>query len=370
MQLNVTPVPFLDLSEEFHALEEEWQAAISEIGACGRYILGPNVQAFEKEFAEYNGNQFAISVANGTDALYLSLRALGIGPGDEVITSPFTFFASSEVIDQAGATPVFADIDEHSFCLDSQHVRRNITDRTRAILPVHIFGHPSDMTSIMAIAAEHQLPVIEDCAQAFGASVGDHKVGNIGTVGCYSFYPTKVLGCYGDGGMITSNDESLLEHIGRLKNHGAVAPFMHSEIGMNSRLDEIQAALLRIKLRKADDDIARRRKIAARYTELLADTDVITPSLPDNGAHVFNLYTVKLQSRDAVRQHLTDSQVASSQCYPTPLHLQEVYQHLGYKAGDLPVSEALSSQTLSLPVFPAMTDEQIQRVVAVLKEAL
>ena len=364
------PVPFLDLSAQYKSLEAEWLAAIRETGARGSFILGPHTQALEKEFAEYVGVKHAIAAANGTDSLFLSLRALGIGKGDEVVTTPFTFFASAETIDMAGATPVFADILPGSLCLDPASVRARITAKAKAIVTVHIFGHPSEMSEIMEIAKQHRLAVVEDCAQSFGALHNGKVVGSIGDTGSFSFYPTKVLGCYGDGGMVTTNSDAVNEHIRRLRNHGAVKPFVHTEIGMNSRLDEVQAAVLRIKLRHIKDDIAGRQKVAAEYTRRLAGSPVETPSLPRNGTHVFNLYTVRVPKRDAVRQALTDAQIGSSQCYPQGLHLQEVYKHLGYKPGSLPACEHACTETLSLPVYPGMPLDHIERVCEVLLAAV
>lgn len=364
------PVPFLDLSAQYRALEAEWLAAIRETGARGSFILGPHTQAFEKEFAEAVGVKHAIGVANGTDSLYLLLRAHGIGPGDEVITTPFTFFASAETISLVGATPVFADIREEGFCLDPASVRAKIAAKTKAILPVHIFGHPAEMNELMAIARERRLVVIEDCAQAYGASHDGKTVGSIGDGGSFSFYPTKVLGCYGDGGMITTNSDAINEHIRRLRNHGALKPFLHVEIGMNSRLDEVQAALLRLKLRRIRDDIAGRQQVAAEYTKRLAGSAVRTPSLPRHGTHVFNLYTVRVPRRDAVRQALTEAQIGTSQCYPEGLHLQEVYKHLGYARGSLPVCERVCTETLSLPIYPGMPPAHIERVCEVLLRAV
>ena len=364
------PVPFLDLTAQYKQFEAEWLAAIRETGNRGSFVLGPNTQAFEKECAEYVGVKHAIGVANGTDSLFLSLRALGIGPGDEVITTPFTFFASSESIDMVGATPVFADILPDSFCLDPASIRKKITSKTKAILPVHIFGHPAEMGEIMDIAKQHELAVIEDCAQAFGATSGGKVVGAIGDTGSFSFYPTKVLGCYGDGGMVTTNSDAVNEHIRRLRNHGAAKPFIHVEIGMNSRLDEVQAALLRLKLKRIKADIEGRQKVAAEYTKRLAGTAVKTPSLPKNGTHVFNLYTVRIPKRDAVRQALTDAQIGTSQCYPQGLHLQEVYKKLGYQPGSLPVCEHATTETLSLPIYPGMPLAHIERVCEVLRAAL
>jgi len=364
------PVPFLDLSAQYKSLEAEWLAAIRETGARGSFILGPHTQALEKEFAEYVGVKHAIAAANGTDSLFLSLRALGIGKGDEVVTTPFTFFASAETIDMAGATPVFADILPGSLCLDPASVRARITAKAKAIVTVHIFGHPSEMSEIMEIAKQHRLAVVEDCAQSFGALHNGKVVGSIGDTGSFSFYPTKVLGCYGDGGMVTTNSDAVNEHIRRLRNHGAVKPFVHAEIGMNSRLDEVQAAVLRIKLRHIKDDIAGRQKVAAEYTRRLAGSPVETPSLPRNGTHVFNLYTVRVPKRDAVRQALTDAQIGTSQCYPQGLHLQEVYKHLGYKPGSLPACEHATTETLSLPIYPGMPLDHIERVCEVLLQAV
>lgn len=365
-----TPVPFLDLTEEYKALEAEWLATIRETGGRASFILGPNVAAFEREFADYIGVKHAIAVANGTDSLVLSLRALGIGPGDEVITTPYTFFASSEAIDTVGATPVFADISASSFTLDPASIASKITAKTRAIVIVHIFGHPCDMTAISDIAKQHKLAVIEDCAQSFGATSGGRRVGSIGDCGSFSFYPTKVLGCYGDGGMVTTNSDAVNEHIRRLRNHGAIKPFIHVEIGCNSRLDEIQAALLRIKLKRVATDIEGRRRVAAEYDRRFAGTAVTSPKKPSNGEHVYNLYTVRVPKRDAVRQALTDAQVATSLCYPQGLHLQEVYSHLGYRAGSLPVCEKITTENLSLPVYPVMPQAHIDRVVEVVLRAV
>ncbi|MBI3898527.1 MAG: DegT/DnrJ/EryC1/StrS family aminotransferase [Gammaproteobacteria bacterium] len=366
----VTTVPFLDLTQEFRELEAEWLAAVRETGSKGSFILGPNVTAFEREFADLVGVKHAIAVANGTDSLVLSLRALGIGPGDEVITTPYTFFASSEAIDTVGAMPVFADICEDGFVLDPASVAKKISKRTRAIMPVHIFGYPCAMDELMAIARQHKLAVVEDCAQSFGAMSGGRRVGAIGDFGSYSFYPTKVLGCYGDGGMITTNSDAMNDHIRRLRNHGAIKPFTHVEIGCNSRLDEIQAALLRIKLKRVRADIDGRRRVAAEYDRRLAGTAIKTPTRPANGEHVFNLYTVRVPKRDAVRQRLTDAQIATSMCYPQGLHLQEVYRRLNYQPGSLPVCEHITTENLSLPVYPSMPVAHIERVCEVLLSAV
>ena len=357
-----SPLPFLDLSAEYEGLEAEWFEAIRIAGRNGQFILGPNVQAFEEEFAHAVGVKHAVAVANGTDALLLSLRALGIGPGDEVITTPYTFFATAEVITHVGATPVFVDIEADSFNIDVHAIAARIGERTRAVIPVHLFGHPAEMDEIMAIAEDRGLRVIEDCAQAFGANVGRKRVGSFGASGCFSFYPTKILGCYGDGGMITTGSASLAQQLRKLRNHGATAPFTHDTAGYNSRLDEIQAALLRIKLRNIEQSIRQRRELAERYCELLHDTDVVRPSLPHQGGHVFNLFTIRTPRRDEVRAALTARGIASSVCYPLPLHLQDVYSGLGYRPGDLPVAERAARESLSLPIYPGMSEEDVMAV--------
>jgi len=364
MSSVIKPVPFLDLTTEFSELEDEWIETIRETGNSGAFIMGPNVRAFEKEVAKYIGVKHAIGVANGTDALVLSLRALGIGPGDEVITTPYTFFATSESINLVGATPVFADIMEDNFTLDPASVRRCLSDKTRAIIPVHLFGCPANMDDINAIAKESNLVVVEDAAQAFGASAGNAKVGSLGDTGCFSFYPTKVMGCYGDGGLVTTNSDDVAEHINHLRNHGAIKPFIHTEVGYNSRLDEIQAALLRLKLKRIDTVIEGRRAVAAAYTKRLQGKVVAVPAA--YGGHAYNLYTTRLENRNNMRQRLADNQIGSSLCYPLPLHLQEVYRDLGYAEGSLPRAEKASLEALSLPIYPGMPQSHIDHVCDVL----
>ena len=360
-------VPFLDLGTEFASVEAEWLAAVREAGQRGQFILGANVTAFEQEVAAYLGVEHAVSVASGTDALVLSLRALGVGAGDEVITTPFTFFATAEAIALVGATPVFADIDANTFTLDPDSVAARITPRTRALIPVHLFGCPAAMGALLQLAAAHDLVIVEDAAQAFGAADKDSRVGSIGQTGCFSFYPTKVLGAYGDGGLVSTRDAALDAHLRKLRNHGATAPFVHDEVGTNSRLDEVQAALLRIKLRSIDAAIAQRQAVARRYTERLATLPLVTPLAPAGARHVFNLYTVRVANRDAVRARLDERGIASAVCYPRPLHLQDVHAGLGYSAGDLPVAEQAAGEVLSLPVFPGMSESQVDEVCAALQ---
>jgi dTDP-4-amino-4,6-dideoxygalactose transaminase len=371
--VSAPKIPFLDLGSEFTELEPAWREALTAIGSSGAFILGPNVQAFEQEACAYLGAGHAVGVANGTDALVLALRALGIGPGDEVITSPFTFFASAESISIVGATPVFADIEPGSFNLDPASVAERITPRTRGLMPVHIFGHPCDMTALGALAREHNLAVVEDLAQAFGAEWEGQRVGSLGDAGGTSFYPTKVLGGYGDGGMLFCRDAAVDARVRHLRNHGATAPFVHDVVGCNSRLDEVQAALLRLKLARIEEAVTGRRAVAAAYGERLVELDgVVTPPDPDSGRHAYNLDTVRLPGgrRDAIRAHLGDHGVPSSQCYPQGLHTQAVYADLGYRDGDLPVVERACTETLSLPIFPTMSDAQVDRVCEVLGDAL
>lgn len=366
MSSVITSVPYLDLTTEFAELETEWLDSIRATGKSGAFIMGPNVHAFEDEVAKYIGVKHAIGVANGTDALVLSLRALGIGPGDEVITTPYTFYATSESINLVGATPVFADILEDNFTLDPASVQDRLTDRTRAIMPVHIFGCPANMDALNTIARENDLKVIEDAAQAFGASWGNAKVGSLGDTGCFSFYPTKVMGCYGDGGLITTNSDDIADHIRQLRNHGAIKPFIHIEVGYNSRLDEIQAALLRLKLKKIDAAVAGRQAVAARYAQKLDGNIVAVPKAPENGNHAYNLYTSRLENRDTLRQRLMDNKIGHSLCYPLPLHLQQVYADLGYAEGSLPVAEKAAKEALSLPIYPGMPQSHVDHVCNIL----
>jgi len=362
--MSENPVPFLDLKTEFESLESEWLDAIRRIGQSGAFILGPEVHAFEREFADYVGAPYAVSVANGTDALILSLKALGIGPGDEVITTPYSFFATAEVISRVGARPVFVDIDPDTFNLDIAQVDAAVNGRTRAVLPVHLFGCPVDMTALGEVAGRHGVPVIEDCAQACGASHAGQRVGSFGSFGCFSFYPTKILGCYGDGGIITVKDPVHVDKIKSLRNHGASASFVHDAIGYNSRLDEIQAALLRIKLRGLGAGIDKRRRVAEWYEQGFRGSRVVTPVSP-YGEHVYNLYTIRTPGRDRVRERFQAAGIGFNVCYELPLHRQRVYSDLGHAEGDLPHTDKASRECISLPVHPYLSREQAKRVVDV-----
>lgn len=370
MTEDVRKVPFMDIAAEFHRYQASWLAKVCDIGARGAFILGPEVTAFEQEFAEYIGVKHAVAVANGTDALMLGLRALNIGPGDEVITTPYSFFASAEAISMVGATPVFADIDQHSFTIDPQRIAEKISPKTRAILPVHIFGHACNMPAILELAQASGLAVIEDCAQAFGAKSHGKYVGTLGDCGCFSFYPTKVLACFGDGGMLTTNDDNINQNVRILRNHGATAAYRHSTLGCNSRLDEVQAALLRLRLKNMNDDIAARRSVAAQYQQLLNGLPLQTPQSPDAESHVYGVYTIRLKDRDKLQQALSVRGISTALYYPQSLHLQEVYRDLAYVAGSMPVSERLTTENLSLPIYPGMPQSHIVQVVQALSELL
>ena len=369
-KLKNPPVPFLSLSAQYKRLRREWLDSIEAVGAKGSFVLGPNVSAFEAEFAEYIGTKSAVALANGTDALILSLRALDIGAGDEVITTPYTFFASAEAINHVGAKPVFVDIEPNSFNIDPEAVEPVITAKTKAVLPVHIFGCPVEMGVLNQLAQSRGLSVIEDCAQACGARVGSGRVGSFGAIGTFSFYPTKILGCYGDGGMVTTDNPALVAKFNKLRNHCAVQPFIHDAIGYNSRLDEIQAALLRIKLKDIEQVIAKRRSLAAMYADHFVDTAVVAPGEPTGVTHAFNLYTVRVPQRDRVKKRLEEARIGFSVCYPQPLHLQPVYKYLGYQPGELPQSELAAEQCISLPIYPDMLPEQVEIVCEVVKSAL
>jgi len=360
----------VDLKAQYHAIEDEIDAKIKEIIHSSHFIIGNNVTEFEKEIAAYYSVVHAVGVASGTDALHLAILGCGIGKGDEVITTPFTFIATAEAITYTGARPVFVDIDEKTFNIDVKKIRKAITKRTKAILPVHLFGLSADMEKIKELAAEYKLKIIEDCAQSFGAEYKGKKTGAIGDAGCFSFFPSKNLGCYGDGGMVIANDDNMAEKIRMLRNHGQKVRYYHSIIGYNSRLDEIQAGILRIKLKRIDEYNKKRRENASLYTEKLKEINVITPSEPDGYYHVFHQYSIRTSKRDSILNGLTEAGIASAIYYPVPLHLQESYKDLGYKKGDFPVSEAIASDIISLPMYPELTAEQIDEVCKTIKESL
>ena len=362
-------IPVLDLKAQYQSIKDELDAAVLEVMASGYFVLGPNVKALEAELATYVGCQYGVGVASGSDALRLSFAALDIGPGDEVITTPFTFVATANTISHAGARPVFVDIDPATFNIDPAKIESAITGRTRAIVPVHLYGQPAEMDAILEIARRHDLRVIEDCAQAIGAEDGGRRVGSLGDMACFSFYPTKKLGAYGDGGMITTNNADIAERIDVLRRQGGKTRYYHEILGFNSRLDEMQAALLRVKLRHLDDWQARRRQVAARYDELLGEVDgVRVPCVRPDVTHVYHQYTIRLLRRDALQEHLKECGIGAMIYYPLPLHRQGLYRDLGYREDSLPVSEQAGREVLALPMYPELTEEQIQQVVGAIRE--
>ena len=366
--LKVVQVPLLDLRSQYESIKDEINSAIEGVLSSGSYILGSNVKSMEDEMARYCGVKCAVGVASGTDALVLALKARGIGKEDEVITTPFTFFATAETITQVGAKPVFVDIEEESFNIDPTKIEEKITEKTKAIIPVHLYGQSASMGPIMEITGRYNLHVIEDAAQAFGAeynfSQSTKKVGSIGEMGCLSFYPTKNLGGYGDGGMILTEDEELAERLRILRIHGARAPYLHSLAGYNSRLDELQAAALRVKLKHVDSWIEMRRRKASLYDELLSSLKglLTVPYQAPYARHTFCAYTIRAAQRDKLRDYLTRKGIGTRVYYPLSLHLQEVYAHLGYKRGDFPLSEKASEEVISLPIYPELKKEQIELV--------
>jgi len=369
----VNKIPPFDVSQQYQQIGDRLNKAALEVLASGQYIGGQTVSQFETEFANYIGSHHGVACNSGTDALYLAMRALDIGEGDEVITSPFTFFASAETISMTGAKPVFVDIEAHSFNINMDLIEAAITDRTKAIMPVHLFGRSVDMTRLMAIAQKHHLYVIEDCAQATGATFNGQKVGNIGDVGCFSFYPTKNLGGCGDGGMMTTKSAEVAEKLKILREHGSPKRYYHEYIGMNSRLDSLQAALLQVKLPYLDKWNAQRREISDRYTALLKDANIPNLVTPHHcTGSVWNQYTVCIGAgkRDYVQTQLREQNIITMIYYPLPLHLQSVYKHLGYKKCDFLVTEDICDRVLSLPMFPELAAEQQERVVSTLKDIL
>lgn len=361
-------IPVCDVRPQYAQLKDNIDSVMREVAAAGNFILGPNVKAFEQEMAAYCGCSHAVGVANGTDALHLALRALSIGPGDEVITTPFTFVATTEAILMVGATPVFVDIDLQTFNIDHLLIEEAITPRTKAILPVHLYGRPCAMDEIMAIARRHGLKVVEDCAQALGATYRGRKIGTFGDVGCLSFFPSKNLGCMGDGGMVITNDAAIFERVEMLRRHGGRVKYHHEELGMNSRLDELQAAILRVKLPHLDRWNAARRRTATAYGRSLDGLARIQLPLPPDPdiRHVFHQYTIAIDDRDATCDALRAAGIGTAVYYPTPLHLQPVHAHLNYGRSDLPNAEAAAARALSLPMYPGMPEEAIHRVAGVI----
>jgi len=363
-------VPLLDLRAQYLAIREEARAALDEVCESQSFILGPQVAALEWEVAGYCGVRYAVGVSSGTDALLSAFMALSIGPEDEIITTPYTFFASAGSIVRAGARPVFVDIDPASFHLDPSQVEDRITPRTKVVLPVHLFGRCADMAPLLALAARHHLAIVEDAAQAIGAHAEDGgRAGGIGTIGCLSFYPTKNLGGFGDGGMVLTNNPELTDILRSLRNHGSHGPYEHPRVGGNFRLDEIQAAILLVKLRHLEGWIEARGARAQHYHKafrslhLEGPDALILPDIPKAGRHVFNQYVIRTRRRDDLARFLTSRGIGTAIYYPKPLHLQPCFAYLGYKEGDFPESERAAREALALPIYPELTEEMQDQVI-------
>ncbi len=366
------PIPMLDLRAQYASIREEIRDAIDQVLESQHFILGPNVKALEEEIARYCGTRFAVGLASGTDALILALRACGVGPGDEVIVPTFSYIATGDSVSLLGATPVFVDIIDDTFCIDPEQVEARITPRTKAIVPVHLYGQPAEMDDVLEIGRRRGVAVIEDNAQAIGATYHGQKTGSMGDIGCVSFFPSKNLGGYGDGGMIVTNSESLAQRVRSLRGHGATRhKYVSDEQGYNSRLDEIQAAILRVKLRHLDDWKRGRQHNAAQYNAMLARIPGVTPPRVAGGAeHVYHQYTIRVAHRDRVQKYLADQGVPSTVYYPVPMHLQKMFASVGMQPGSLPNAERAAGEVLSLPIYPELTAAQIERVAGALAAAV
>ena len=359
----------MDLSAQYAAIGAEIRDAVTSVLASQHFVLGKEGAAFEQEIARLCGVRHGVGVASGTDSLILALRAVGVKAGDEVILPPFTFVATGSAVSALSARPIFADIDPATFNISAARIEQRITSRTRAIIVVHLFGLAADMDAVRAVAAKHRLPIVEDNAQAIGATYKGRPTGSLGDIACLSFYPTKNLGAYGDAGMITTDSPELDAHLRTLRNHGQASRYNSVEPGWNSRLDEIQAAILRVKLRHLKEWERLRRAHAAQYTKLLAGiVEVQTPQVPSTCEHVFHQYTIRAQRREELQRFLTDRKIGNAVYYPVPLHLQPIYANQGFPAGCLPESEKAAAEVVSLPMFPELRPEQIERVSSVIAE--
>jgi dTDP-4-amino-4,6-dideoxygalactose transaminase len=362
-------IPFLDLKTQYKEIEQEVLPMVTEAMTNGAFIGGPQVANFETEFAEFCHSTYCVGVNSGTDALRFALMAVGVAPGDEVITVPNTFIATTEAISQVGAVPVFVDIYPHTCNMDISLIEEKITEKTRVILPVHLYGQPADMEPILELAEKHSFMVIEDACQAHGALYKNQKAGSMGIAGCFSFYPGKNLGAYGEGGAVVTRDEDIANKIRMIRDHGQEKKYFHSLEGYNGRLDAIQAGVLRIKLKRLNNWNRSRRKNAAHYNELLSNIDDVTITVEaDFAQSVYHLYVIFVEKRDELQNFLADKGIATGLHYPLPLHLQKAYSHLGYKQGDFPVTESAAKRLLSLPMFPELTADQIAYVANSIRE--
>ena len=356
-------VPSLDLKRQYMTVKADVDAAIQRVVECQGFILGPEVEGIERDLAGICGTKHAVGVSSGSEALHLALMAAGVGPGDAVITTSYTFFATAGAIHQRGAKPIFLDIDPRTFNMQYNEIENNIAKETKAILPVHLYGQCAEMDEILRIAEKHNLLVIEDAAQAIGAEYKGRRAGSLGDMGCFSFYPTKNLSCFGDGGMITTNNDDLAERLRVLRVHGAKPKYYHSVVGVNARLDALQAAVLRAKVKYLPGWNQRRREIARFYDNGLKGADVVVPFAEPHGVHVYHQYVIRSRKREALAAHLKERGVDTAVYYPVPLHMQKCFAGLGCKEGDLPESERAARETLALPIFPEMTQEEMEYVV-------
>lgn len=363
-------IPMIDLKKNYLSIKNDIEAGMKQVFESGQFILGKKGIELEEKVKEFLNVPNALSLASGTDSLHLALRSLGIGRGDEVITTPFTFFATIEAILYVGAIPVFVDIQEDTFNIDTKLISSRITKKTKAILPVHLFGHPADMQSIMDIAEQHNLKVIEDCAQSFGASIDNKMTGSFGDAGCFSFYPSKNLGAFGDAGMVVFKDDELIDEIKRLRNHGSLGNYLHDSIGINSRLDELQAVVLLVKINRIRQYNENRRSCAGHYRRFLKDIPVICPVEKNGYYHVYHQFTIRHKQRDNIQKFLKQHDIASVVYYPIPMHLQKALSFLNYNKGDFPVAETVSSEVLSLPMYPELTMQDIQKICETISKSL
>ena len=360
-------VPLLDLKAQYETIRDEIRFAVDRVLESQHFILGPEVAGLEREVAAYSQCKFGIGVSSGTDALLVALMAIGVKPGDEVITTPYTFFATAGVIARLGAVPIFADIEPHTFNIDPNKIESKISSRTRALIPVHLFGRMAEMDAIMDIANRHGVRVIEDAAQAIGSEYYGRRAGSIGHLGCFSFYPTKNLGGFGDGGMVTTNDADFAERVRMLRVHGYRTKYHNDAVGGNFRLDEIQAAILRVKLKYLDRWTEGRRRNAALCRNLLP-TSVFAPPDDAHGRHIYNQFVIRYKDRDGLMNWMKDRSIGSEIYYPQPLHLQECFKSLGAMPGDFPETERAAKETLALPIYPELTEDMLTYVAGTIRE--